>query len=364
MAAAHPRSKSRHQRNSRRDNRIKALDIAIFTRQLATMLQTGIPLLQACELAAGNLQNPALRTLATTLQNDVAAGSTFTAALRQHPHCFDALFCNLVEAGELSGTLDQMLERLASCREKAEALRTRVKKALQYPVAVIAIALIVSGILLVKVVPQFAATFASFGAELPLLTQQVLRLSALTTQLWPWLLLGSMLGVLGLRELPRRSPRVQDALERLSLRLPVLGAIVAQAVLARVTRTVATTYTAGLPLPEALRAGAGAAGNVVYRQALLQVREALGNGMPLAYSLRVQRLFPPLLLQLVAIGEEAGALDAMLERCAAYYEAEVDSAINGLSSLLEPLIMALLGLLVGGLMVAMYLPIFQIGAVV
>lgn len=344
--------------------RIRPLDIAVFTRQLATMTKAGIPLLQAFEIVAEGLENAALRAVLQSIRADVAAGNAFSAALRGQSRHFDELYCSLIEAGEQSGTLDIMLDRLAHYREKSEALKAKIRKALNYPVAVLCVALIVTGILLVKVVPQFAGTFASFGAELPLFTQFVLQLSELAIRSWSWILLGLSAMALLWGRARRRSPAFAAALERLSLRLPVLGALLAKSALARFTRTLSTTFAAGLPLVDALNAAAGAAGNVVFRQASCRIRDDVSHGQSLQQAMRATQRFPALVLQMVAIGEESGALDAMLDKCASFYEAEVDNAVDGLSALMEPFIMALLGVLVGGLMIAMYLPIFRIGAVI
>lgn len=344
--------------------RIRPMDIAIFTRQLATMMKAGIPLVQSFEIVADGLQNTTMRELVYNVRDEVAAGNNFADAIRKHPREFDELFCNLVAAGEQSGALETMLDRLATYREKSEALKAKIRKALNYPITVIVIAIVVTGILLVKVVPQFAETFASFGAELPLVTQYVMRLSDFAIAWWLWILGGLVLAAWLFREAKLRSRAFSDATERLALKLPVFGTILHKSALARFTRTLATTFAAGVPLPDALLSCAGATGNVVYKNAILKVRDDVTTGLQLTFSLRSQQLFPVMILQMVSIGEESGALDAMLDKCAVFYEAEVDNAVDGLTAMMEPMIMAVLGVLVGGLMVAMYMPIFQIGSVI
>jgi type IV pilus assembly protein PilC len=344
--------------------KIKPMDIAIFTRQLATMMRAGIPLVQSFEIVGEGLANVTMRELVLTIRDEVAAGNNFADAIRKHPRQFDELFCNLVEAGEQSGALETMLDRLATYKEKSEALKAKIKKAMNYPITVLAVAGIVTGILLVKVVPQFAETFSSFGAELPVFTQFVMRISDFMIAWWIYVLVG--VGALGYAfgEARHRSKKFDESIQRLSLKLPVIGEILIASCLARFTRTLSTTFAAGVPLPEALVSCAGAAGNVVYRNALMKIRDDVTTGLQLTYSLRSAQLFPIMILQMVSIGEESGALDAMLDKCATFYEAEVDNAVDGLTAMMEPLIMAVLGVLVGGLMIAMYMPIFQIGSVV
>lgn len=344
--------------------KIKPMDIAVFTRQMATMMKAGIPLVQAFEIVADGLQNPTMRELVLSVRDEVAAGNNFADSIRKHPRHFDELFCNLVDAGEQSGSLETMLDRLATYKEKSEALKSKIRKAMNYPLAVIAIAIVVTGILLVKVVPQFAATFSSFGAELPLFTQYVMRISDFAIQWWLWIL--GAAGVFGwcFKEARVRSKKFSESLERVSLKLPVLGEILEKSALARFTRTLSTTFAAGVPLPDALVSCAGASGNVVYRHAIMRVRDDVTTGQQLTASMRAQQLFPTMILQMVSIGEESGQLDAMLDKCANFYETEVDNAVDGLTALMEPMIMAVLGVLVGGLMIAMYMPIFQIGSVI
>lgn len=344
--------------------KIKPMDIAIFTRQLATMMKAGIPLVQSFEIVGDGLQNPTMRELVYNIRDDVAAGNNFADSIRKHPRQFDELFCNLVGAGEQSGALETMLDRLATYKEKSEALKSKIKKAMNYPLTVVAIAMVVTGILLVKVVPQFAATFSSFGAELPMVTQYVMRISDFAIKWWFWVVIGIGIAGWSFKEAQLRSKKFSNAVQRFSLKLPVFGEILEKSSLARFTRTLATTFAAGVPLPDALVSCAGASGNIVYKTAILKVRDGVTTGLQLTASLRAQQLFPIMILQMVSIGEESGALDAMLDKCAVFYEAEVDNAVDGLTSMMEPMIMAVLGVLVGGLMIAMYMPIFQIGSVV
>ena len=344
--------------------KIQPMDIAIFTRQLATMMKAGIPLVQAFEIVGEGLENASMRELVFAVRDEVASGNNFADSIRKHPRQFDELYCNLVEAGEQSGALETMLDRLATYKEKSEALKAKIKKAMNYPIAVLCVAVIVTGILLVKVVPQFAETFSSFGAELPMFTQYVMRLSDFAIAWWMWIMAGLGVGGFLFKEARHRSKAFREGLERLSLKLPVVGEILEKSCLARFTRTLSTTFAAGVPLVDALDSVAGATGNVVYRNASWKIRDDVTTGQQLTHSIRATDLFPIMVIQMVSIGEESGALDGMLDKCAVYYEAEVDNAVDGLTSLMEPLIMAVLGVLVGGLMIAMYLPIFQLGAVV
>jgi len=343
---------------------IKPMDIAIFTRQLATMMKAGIPLVQSFEIVGEGLENPSMREIVFSIRDDVSAGNHFADAIRKYPRQFDELFCNLVESGEQSGALETMLDRLATYKEKSEALKSKIKKAMNYPITVLVVAAIVTAILLIKVVPQFAETFSSFGAELPLFTQYVMRLSDFMIAWWLYILVGVGIGGYIFKEAKHRSKKFSESLERLSLKLPVFGNIIEQSCLARFTRTLSTTFAAGVPLVDALTSVSGATGNIVYKNASLQIRDDVTSGQQLTASIKSTGLFPIMVLQMVSIGEESGALDAMLDKCATFYEAEVDNAVDGLTSMMEPLIMAVLGVLVGGLMIAMYMPIFQIGAVV
>jgi len=346
-----------------RKQKIKPSDIAIFTRQLATMMKSGIPLVQSFEIVGESLENPSMRELVGQIRDDVAAGNNFADSIRKHPRHFDDLFCNLVDAGEQSGALETMLDRLATYKEKSEALKAKIKKAMNYPIAVVCVALIVTGILLVKVVPQFATTFSSFGAELPAFTQFVLGLSDLAIAHWWKVLIAVGVGGYAFKEAKHRSQAVADMVDRVSLKLPVVGPILNSSCYARFTRTLSTTFSAGVPLVDALESVAGATGNIVYSSATRNIRDDVTTGQQLNFAIKNTTLFPVMITQMVGIGEESGALDGMLDKCAVYYEAEVDNAVDGLTALMEPIIMAVLGVLVGGLMIAMYLPIFQLGAV-
>ena len=349
---------------AKRGKRIAPGDIAIFTRQLATMMKAGVPLVQSFDIVADGLENPTMRKLVTTIKNDVAGGTGLAVSLSKYPRHFDELFCSLVGAGESAGTLEVMLDRVATYKEKTEALKAKIKKAMTYPIAVIVVALVVTGILLVKVVPQFAETFQSFGSDLPAFTLMVLRLSEFM-QSWWLIILGVIVAmVYGFREARLRSPAFAENIDKLSLKLPIVGGIVHDAVVARFSRTLATTFNAGVPLVEALESTAGAAGNSVYAKAILVIRDDVTTGTTLYQSVKSTGLFPNMLLQMISIGEESGALDDMLDKVATFYEEAVDNAVDSLSSLMEPMIMSILGVLVGGLMVAMYLPIFMLGSVI
>ena len=342
---------------------IKAADIAIFTRQLATMMKAGVPLVQAFDIVAEGTDHEKMRELITTIRTDVASGTGLAGSLAKHPLHFDDLFCSLVASGENSGTLEVMLDRVATYKEKTEALKAKIKKALTYPIAVIVVAIAVTGILLVKVVPQFAETFRGFGADLPGFTLFVLAISEWVQAWWFVLLLGLFAASYGFSQAKRRSKRVADWIDSVSLKIPIIGNVVHDAVIARFSRTLSTTFAAGVPLVEALDSTAGAAGNAIYSRAIKRIREDVTAGTALATAVRSTRLFPTMLLQMTAIGEESGSLDDMLGKVADHYEAAVDNAVDSLSSLMEPMIMSILGVLVGGLMIAMYMPIFMLGTV-
>lgn len=343
---------------------IQPADIAVFTRQLATMMKAGVPLVQSFELVADGLENPNMKKIVLGVRDEVSGGGSFGGALRKYPKYFDDLFCSLVESGEQSGSLETMLDRVATYKEKTEALKKKIKKALTYPIAVLCVAFVVTGILLVKVVPVFAETFSSFGANLPAFTLFVLHLSETAQEYWFIVLSVAIAAFIAFSKAKENSPRFSDAVDRFSLKLPVVGAIVNEAVVARMARTLSTTFSAGVPLVEALDSVAGAAGNALYRDAIRRVRDDVTGGTMINVAFRSAGIFPTLLIQMCAIGEESGALDTMLEKVATHYEAEVDNKVDNLTALLEPMIMSVLGILVGGLMVAMYMPIFQLGSVV
>ena len=344
--------------------KIKAADIAIFTRQLATMMKAGVPLVQAFDIVADGTDHEKMRELIVTLRTDVSSGTGLAGALQKHPAHFDELFCSLVASGENSGTLEVMLDRVATYKEKTEALKAKIKKALTYPIAVIVVAIVVTGILLVKVVPQFAETFQSFGSDLPGFTLFVLRISDWVQSWWFILLLGVFAAGYAFSQAKRRSKRFADWIDSVALKLPIIGGVVHDAVIARFSRTLSTTFAAGVPLVEALESTAGAAGNAVYAQGIRRIRDDVTSGTALAISIRTTGLFPSMLLQMTSIGEESGSLDDMLGKVADHYETAVDNAVDSLSSLMEPMIMSILGVLVGGLMIAMYLPIFMLGSVI
>tara|TARA_R110001583_G_scaffold81009_1_gene216670 strand:+ start:591 stop:1805 length:1215 start_codon:yes stop_codon:yes gene_type:complete len=341
---------------------IKPADVAIFTRQMATMLKAGVPLVQSFDIVSEGVENPTMQTLVTEIKNDVAAGGGFAAACAKHPKYFDELFCSLIESGEASGTLEVMLDRVATYKEKTEALKAKIKKALTYPIAVIVVAIVVTGILLVKVVPQFATTFESFGSDLPAFTTLVVSISEWTQSNW-YIVVGlTIIGSFAFGKARERSKPFSDWVDKMMLKIPVVGDIVFNSVIARFSRTLATTFGAGVPLVDALNSVAGAAGNAVYTKAIIQIRDDVTTGQTLYSSIKFTNLFPNMLLQMVSIGEESGSLDEMLDKVATHYEEAVDNAVDTLTSLLEPLIMSVLGVLVGGLMIAMYLPIFMLGS--
>ncbi len=343
---------------------IKPIDIAIFSRQLATMIKAGIPLTQSFEIVADSLDNPSMKELVLSIKADIEAGGTFAGALRKHPRYFDDLFCSLVESGEQSGALETMLERVATYKEKSEILKSKIKKAMKYPIAVIVVAVIVTMILLIKVVPVFSDLFSSFGAELPAFTQLVVSMSEWMQSWWFILIIVIGAAIVWFSEAKKRSKKFRDFLDRLTLKLPIFGNIAYQAIIARFSRTLSTTFAAGVPLIDALDSTAGATNNVVFYNATQQIKNDVSTGQQLQFSMRSTNLFPSMVIQMVGIGEESGSLEEMLDKVATHYESEVDNAVDGLTSLMEPLIMAVLGVLVGGLVIAMYLPIFQMGSVV
>lgn len=344
--------------------KVTTLDITIFTRQLATMMKAGVPLVQSFEIVAEGLDNPTMREVVLGIKGEVEGGNTFAGALKKYPQYFDQLFCSLVESGEQSGALETMLDRVAIYKEKSELLKQKIKKAMKYPIAVIVVALIVTVILMVKVVPVFSEMFASFGAELPAFTQMVVGMSNWTQKYWFILLIVIAVTITAFMETKKRSKKFRDTLDKMALKAPIFGDLVYKAIIARYSRTLSTTFAAGVPLIDALQSTAGATNNVVYEEAVMRIRDDVSTGQQLQFAMRATNLFPSMAIQMVAIGEESGALDAMLDKVATHFENEVDNAVDGLTSMMEPLIMAVLGVLVGGLVIAMYLPIFQMGSVV
>lgn len=346
------------------ERRISALDIAIFTRQIATMLGAGVPLVQSIDLIAHGADNKSLRTLMQKISVKIQAGLPLSETLREHPKYFDDLYCDLVKSGEASGALDQIFDRLAIYKEKAEALKSKIKKAMFYPIAVLVIAAIVTSILLIFVVPQFAEIFAGFGAELPAFTLFVLGISQLMQTYW-WVVLAGLAATYYLvKKAYNNNLMFRTWADGRIIKLPVIGNILNKAAVARYARTLSTTFAAGVPLIEALESAAGASGNEVYKNAILFIREEVSSGNQMNVAMKQTRQFPEMVVQMVAIGEESGALDNMLAKVANIYEQEVDDAVDGLTALLEPMIMAVLGVVIGGLIIAMYLPIFQMGNII
>jgi len=344
--------------------KIKPVDIALLSRQIATMLSAGVSLIQTIEMIASGHANKTMRTLLGEIGASVSAGNPLSATLRKYPDYFDDLYCDLVETGEQSGALETIYDRIAIYKEKSEALKSKIKKAMFYPIAVVVVAFIVTTILLIFVVPQFEEIFSSFGAELPAFTQFVLGISR-GMQDYGLIIAGVIFaaGTLFARA-HKKSLKLRDAVDKKILKIPVIGDILIKASVARFTRTLATTFAAGVPLMGALDSAAGAAGNAVFRDAILFVKKEVSAGIPMNVGMRSTSVFPEMVVQMIAIGEEAGAVDEMLSKVATIYEAEVDDMVDGLTSLLEPMIMAVLGVVIGGLIVAMYLPIFEMGNVV
>ena len=342
---------------------INSDEIVSFTRQLATMLKAGLPLIQSLDVAAESSDKAHIKAFIMSLRNEVAAGHTFSDSLRNYPNIFDNLYCNLVSAGEISGTLDIMLDRVATFREKDQRLKANIKKALTYPIAVLVIAGVVTAILLINVVPAFEQTFASFGSELPAFTRLVVSLSETMQEYWGWTL-GFLVLAIGLFKIAlNKSKRFSYAIDKYLLKAPVLGKIMLLSSIARFSRTLATTFSAGIPMLDALDSSAGAAGNQHIANAAIEVRDTVSQGSLLNVAMRSNSVFPPLLQQLTKVGEEAGALETMLNKAADSYEDSVNDAVDTMTALLEPAIMSFLAVVIGGLMIAMYLPIFQLGNV-
>ncbi|MGQ7956270.1 type II secretion system F family protein [Pseudomonas sp. SP16.1] len=344
--------------------KIKPMDIALFTRQMATMMKAGVPLLQSFDIIGEGFDNPNMRKLVDEVKQEVAAGNSFAASLRKKPQYFDELYCNLVESGEQAGALESLLDRIATYKEKTEALKAKIKKAMNYPIAVVVVAIIVSAILLIKVVPQFEQVFANFGAELPAFTLMVIGLSQTLQEWWFIVLLLMFAAAFAFKEAHKRSQKFRDWIDHGVLKLPIVGDILYKSAVARFARTLSTTFAAGVPLVDALDSVSGATGNVVFKNATNKIKADVSSGMQLNFSMRSTGTFPSMAIQMTAIGEESGALDEMLDKVASFYEEEVDNMVDGLTSLMEPIIMSVLGVLVGGLIIAMYLPIFQLGNVV
>jgi len=341
--------------------KITAGDIAIFARQLTTMMGAGVPMVQAFEIVSNGMDNKSMRDMVTGIKTEVESGSNLTGALRKYPDQFDDLFCSLVEAGEQSGTLETLLGEIADYKEKSESLKKKIKKAMFYPIAVLIIACIVTAILLVFVVPQFESLFAGIGGDLPAFTRMIVNASEFMQKWWYVILFGIIGVVFGFKETKRRSEKFSQFLDRVVLKMPVFGEIVHKAATARFSRTLATMSSAGVPLVEAMESVAGTAGNTVFERAILKMKDEAATGQRLTTSIENSGLFSNMVTQMVAIGEESGSIDDMLGKVADYYEEEVDNAVDAMTSLMEPMIMAFLGVVIGGLVVGMYLPIFKMG---
>ncbi|HTD10835.1 MAG TPA: type II secretion system F family protein [Steroidobacteraceae bacterium] len=357
-------SRVRKQRQGRKGGKVNAGDVAVFARQLSTMLAAGIPLVQAFEIVANGNDKPAMQKLVLDVKADVEGGTSLHEALGKHPLYFDDLFVNLVQAGEQAGALESLLDKVATYKEKTEALKKKVKKALFYPAAVLAVAVIVTVVLLIFVIPEFESLYKGFGADLPAFTQFVIGISRFVQHNGVYLLVVVAAIFFAFFYFKKRSKAMREFLDRVTLRVPVIGPIMRKAAIARYARTLSTMFSAGVPLVEALDSVAGACGNIVYEKAVLTMRDEVATGQRLQRSMENTGLFPNMVNQMIAVGEESGSLDEMSAKVATFYEAEVDNAVDAMSSLLEPLIMVILGVLVGGLVIAMYLPIFKLGSVV
>jgi len=344
--------------------RVRPKDIAIFTRQLATMMKAGVPLLQAFDIVGRGNPNPSVTRLLNDIRNDVETGTSLSVAFRKYPLYFDALYCNLVEAGEAAGILDQLLDRLAVYMEKTEAMKSKIKSALMYPIAVLVVAFIVTAVIMIFVVPSFKEVFTSFGADLPAPTLVVIAMSEFFVKYW-WLIFGGLGGgFYFFMQAWQRNKKVQIFMDKLMLKLPIFGVLVEKSSIARWTRTLSTMFAAGVPLVEALDSVGGAAGNYVYESATIKIQQEVSTGTALTAAMTNVNLFPSMVLQMCAIGEESGSIDHMLGKAADFYESEVDDMVAGISSLMEPIIIVILGTVIGGIVIAMYLPIFKLGQVV
>jgi len=343
---------------------IKAKDLAIFTRQLATMMKAGVPLLQAFDIVGRGNSNPSVTKLLNDIRNDVETGTSLSTAFRKYPIYFDNLYCNLIEAGEAAGILDQLLDRLAVYMEKTEAIKSKIKSALMYPITVMIVAFVVVAVIMLFVVPSFKQVFASFGGELPAPTLLVIAMSEFFIQYWYLIFGGLGGGIYFFLQSWKRNEKLQAVMDRIMRKLPIFGNLVEKSCIARWTRTLSTMFAAGVPLVEALDSVGGAAGNIVYSDATVKIQQEVSTGTSLTAAMSNANLFPSMVIQMCAIGEESGSVDHMLGKCADFYEAEVDDMVAGISSLMEPIIIVVLGVVIGGIVVAMYLPIFKLGQVV
>lgn len=343
-------------------NKIKSGDITLFTRQMATMLRSGLPLLKSFDMVADNVEKTTMRNLILEIKTDIENGSTFSEALKKHPKYFNDLYCSLIESGEISGKMDSMLDRIATYQEKSEIVRLKIRKALKYPLAVLIVASIVTVLLLVKVIPIFAELFKSFGSELPAFTQWVVDLSELVQKSWYVMLVVIIVAFFMLKRLFNNSIEFRHKLQRLSLKLPIFGEITYKGILARYCRTLSTTFASGVPMVDCIKAASKSTNNIVYTEAINDALEDILVGEKVNTAMKNTAAFPNMIIQMIAIGEESGTMDSMLEKAAEFYEEEVDTAVDGLTSMMEPLIMSFLAVVVGGLVIAMYLPIFTMGA--
>lgn len=342
---------------------IKSADIAVFSRMLSTMMSAGVPLMQSMQIIGEGHENASMQTMILSIKEDVESGTTLAESLGKFPLHFDDLYVSLVNAGEQSGTLEQLLDEIATYKEKTEALKAKVKKAMVYPTAILAVAFLVTAILMIFVIPQFQDLFEGFGGDLPALTKLVIEISEVFQEYW-WLIFGSIIGVIvGILQAKKRSRKVQYFFDRLLLKIPVIGAVIEKGAIARFARTFSTMFKAGVPLVEAMVSVAGATGNIVFSEATMVMRDEVSTGTQLNVAIRNSGIFPNMVIQMVGIGEESGSLDAMLAKVADFYEAEVDDAVDNMTALMEPMIMVILGGLIGTLVIAMYLPIFKLGAV-
>jgi type IV pilus assembly protein PilC len=344
--------------------KVTPLDIAVFSRQLATMMSAGIPMVQAFEIVGNGHEKPAMQKLVLDIKSNIEGGSTLHESLAKFPLYFDDLFVNLVEAGEQAGALESLLDKIATYKEKTEALKKKIKKALMYPIAVLAVAIVVSAVLLIFVIPQFEDLFKSFGADLPAFTQVVVNLSRFMTSKGWMVILAFGGAIYAFLYFKKRSRNMRRALDRIMLKFPIIGPILVKAAIARFSRTLSTMFAAGVPLVEAMQSVAGATGNIVYEEATLRMKDEVATGQRLQRAMENTGLFPNMVVQMIAVGEESGSLDTMSSKVAEFYEAEVDNAVDSMSALMEPMIMAVLGVLVGGMVIAMYLPIFKLGSVI
>jgi len=344
--------------------KIKSQDITFFTRQMATMIKAGVPLVQSFDIVAEGIDNLTMKNMIFDIRDSVSSGNDFASALKQHPEYFDELTCNLIESGEQSGALETMLDKVAIYKEKTEALKAKIKKAMMYPMITMVVAIVVTAILLIKVVPTFQEMFESFGAELPAPTQLVVAISEFVQAYYMQTLVALVIAGIAFAQAMKRSPKFKDNFEAYVLKVPVFGDLIRKAAVARYARVLSTTFAAGVPLVEALQSVSGAVGNAVYRDAVLQIRDEVSSGQQMHFAMKSTEVFPNMVVQMTSIGEESGALDAMLDKAASYYESEVDDAVDNMTAMIEPFMMAFLGVVIGGLIIAMYLPIFQMGNVV